>query len=75
MSEGEQLARKGLHTSAAADYRRAAHMLRCADAKLSEAQLNDFEDWKVANVLGLGARIKDAIRECDRAASSAQWKR
>lgn len=75
MSEAEQLSRKGLHVSATASYQRASHMLKCADAKLTEAQLNDFEDWKVANVLGLGNRIKDAIQECNRLSAHSRWRK
>ena len=75
MSHGRQLVKNGLYNSAVLEYQRAAHMLRCADAKLTEAQLNDFEDWKVANVFGLGKKIKQAIKECDQQADRNKWRR
>jgi hypothetical protein len=74
MSTGEQQAQKGLYTSAAGSYRKARHMLACANAKLAEAQLRDFHDWQVANVFGMGEKIKDAINECDMLAAGYQWR-
>jgi hypothetical protein len=75
MSEADQHARNHLYMTASSSYRKAAHMLRCADAKLAEAQLRDFDDWQVANTFGLGKRIKEAIAECDRLSSQNQWRR
>jgi len=75
MSESQQLAKNKLFISAGEGYRTAALMLRCANAKLAAAQLNNFEDWKMANIFGLGDNIKKAINKCDRRARSYQWRR
>ena len=73
MSEADQHLKNRMSSAASSSYRKAAHMLRCADAKLVEAQLRDFDDWKIANTFGLSDQIKSAIARCERLANSSQW--
>ena len=74
ISEAEQHHKNELFVLASAKYNEALHLLRCADKKLTEAQLKDFDDWKTANIFGLGDRIKEAIAKCDRLARNCKWK-
>jgi len=74
MSEAEQHHKHKMFALAESKYYEAAHLLRCADKKLSASQLEDFDDWKTANLFGLERLIKEALIKCDRLARNCKWR-
>ena len=75
MKEGAKLELKKLYLSATVVYMQALTRLTEAEIRLSRAKTDNYEDWKVAVVLGLEKKIKERIKICQQKMRLLKWRR
>jgi hypothetical protein len=75
MKEGEKLELKKLYLSATVEYMQALTRLTEAEIRLDKAKTDNYEDWKVAVVLGLEKKIKERIKICQQKMRLLKWRR
>ena len=73
MSESEQHAKHRLYLAARVSYYHALCLLNEAKARLNYAKTKDFDDWKTAQVFGLGNNIQESIHECNKYIDRYRW--
>ena len=75
MKTGSHHASRELYVAAIGEYLKARTNLKKARIILAEAKLTNFQDWKIAVVLGLEKNIREKIKQCDQRISNYQWER
>ena len=75
MEEGKKLEVKTLYLSAMLSYMQALTRLSEAKIRLERSKTDNYEDYKVAVVLGLEKKIQERIRICNKKINYLQWKR
>jgi hypothetical protein len=73
--QGTNLAGKNLFTAAVIEYMKASALLKKARIILIASKTENFEDWKIAVMLGLENKIEERIKLCDQKISSYKWRR
>ena len=64
-----------MYLSARVEILMASCRLKRAKKVLNVAKVTNYNDWKVATILGLEQRIQDLINFCEMKSASLEWKR
>jgi len=75
LNEADGLADKKLYLSATLSTMQAMTRLSEAEITLKKAKTDNFEDWKVAVVMGLEKKIEEKLKLCQRKIDLYNWKR
>jgi hypothetical protein len=75
LTEATELEDKKLYVSARLQYIIAMCRYIEAEIRLKHAKTTNYEDWKVAVILGLEKKVKEAIEYCQRKVYILQWRR
>ena len=75
IAEGRELEDKKLYLTARVNYLQALGELYQAEIWLKEAKTTNYEDWKVAVLMGLESKIQERIKFCKRKSFLLEWSR
>ena len=73
--EGLEYEKKEMYLSAHIEILMSSCRLKRAKKVLNDAKVTNYNDWKVAMVLGLEQRIQDLINFCEMKAAALAWRR
>jgi len=73
--KGLEYEKKEMYLSARVEILMASCRLKRAKKVLNVAKVTNYNDWKVATILGLEQRIQDLINFCEMKSASLEWKR
>ena len=70
-----KLERKEMYLAARVEFLMATCRLIRAQSVLNDAKLTNYNDWKVAHILGLDDKIKNKMKFCQQRTLYLEWRR